>query len=260
MSQPHRDVVLRERARKLVDTATVVIAASPGDRAALRRALRRPPHSVQARRVHRIVAPFVPGNADTATERAFYAVASMIAAQPRNARDEIATDNEHNDSDATHDTQTSENTETPDVSAPEETIDHPAEGSIDTGEHTETDGEDTHDRGNAGETLGKTLGRAVALSTQYRALNADTIEARLHLLCKQRLAGVHRHLPRLILQLRADQVPIDWTQLIVDLAGWDTRRDMIAKRWLQDYYRTHATITAAARKAAAAADSESENQ
>jgi CRISPR type I-E-associated protein CasB/Cse2 len=102
--------------------------------------------------------------------------------------------------------------------------------------------------------LGATLAEAAAGSATN--LRNDTAEARLHLLCRQEVDGLHRHLPRLITHLRTGNIPVDWPELVVDLSRWGTERDFVAKRWLQDYYRTYDRITAAR----AAKTSESENQ
>src|SRR5437879_4658232 len=84
---------VRRRAERFVQTVTARIGKSAGDRAALRRAVGRSPQHPTARPAHAIVAPYVrPDADDAATERAFYAVAAMIAAQPRKARDHAAAD------------------------------------------------------------------------------------------------------------------------------------------------------------------------
>ena len=73
----------------MIEELSGKILADPGNRSALRRTLRYPPEHPQARTAHRIVARFVPRDADAATEWAFYAIAAMMAAQPRKARDNI---------------------------------------------------------------------------------------------------------------------------------------------------------------------------
>ncbi|MBF6331871.1 type I-E CRISPR-associated protein Cse2/CasB [Nocardia transvalensis] len=198
------------------------VNSSSGSRAALRRALRHGPDSEQARNAHRIVAPYLPAGAGQAAERAFYAVASMIAAQPRNARDD-ARDN----ADAGH-------------------VEDPGEVELDA------------DSWESRQTLGQTLGRAAALGK----VEFDSMEKHLHLLCRQHLHGIHQHLPRLVMRLRAELVEIDWPRLVVDLADWPYGRDRIAKRWLQDFYRTHHALTAGQKKTAAknSESSESEDQ
>lgn len=234
------DALLERQARNLVARVTRQIASSSGDRSTLRRALRREPDSIAARRVHAIIAPYVPTDAGATTERAFYTVASMIAAQPRTARDH-AGDQRAQETDSAADTVAA----TPSPEPEPETTDkaeRPRTSTARTGA----------DR--LGESLGATLGSAAAAGK----LNPDTAVEHLHLLCRQQVGGIHRHLPRLILRLRAELVPVAWTRLLVDLAGWDTRRNTIAKAWLQDYYRTFDRI-AAARQKAAADTHESEN-
>src|SRR5579859_3983188 len=58
---------------------------SPADRSVLRHSLGMSPKEV-ALGVHRIVVPFVPDHAPESAERAYYAVAALIASQPRDAR------------------------------------------------------------------------------------------------------------------------------------------------------------------------------
>lgn len=84
----------------------------------------------------------------------------------------------------------------------------------------------------------RSLGWSIAKAVNTKDLNPATAEARLHLLCRQSVDGVHRHLSRLVMQLSSDRVPIDWAGLIDDLARWARYRDQVTKRWLQDYYRT----------------------
>ncbi|NAS22180.1 type I-E CRISPR-associated protein Cse2/CasB [Herbidospora sp. NEAU-GS84] len=171
-------------------------------RVALRRALGRPPEHPAVRAADMVIAPALPERRDIATERAFYTVAAMIAAQPREARDET----------------------------------------------TGKTGEPVPDRPAVPvaqqETLGATLGRAVAQAK----LREDTTEARLHLLCRQDVDGIHRHLPRLVSTMRGDLVSVDWARLTVDLADWGRNRDYVTKRWSQDYYRALYTTRATQNK------------
>jgi CRISPR system Cascade subunit CasB len=105
-----------------------------------------------------------------------------------------------------------------------------------------------------GKSFGTTLAEAVAADkSRY-----ESTEARLHLLCRQRVNGVHRHLPRLIAHLQANRVHVDWPRLLVDLSRWGADRDRVTKRWLQDYYRTYHRALAA--KKASTQTNESENQ
>ncbi len=227
------------RATRLVDAVTGALAV-PGRRAVLRRSLGRVPQDPAVARAHGLIAPYLPMLPDpardgsypdtaidaVAIERAFYTVAALIAAQPRSARDvEIAAADAETSSQLVG-------------TAPAPILDAEAEGAV-----------AAEDAGIAGEpttvvagpaaagrrpSLGFTLGAAVRAGK----LNGETLPPRLHLLCRQDVAGVHRHLPRLVGQLRSDLVPVAWVPLIVDLARWGRYRDQVAKGWLQDYYRT----------------------
>lgn len=216
ISTPDR---IRRNAENLVDEVIHKIEKSPGDRAALRRAMGRHPEHVMARTAHAIVAPHVPADADETTERAFYAVAALIAAQPRNARDD---DRIAQSEDAA-------------VSSPSAVADQQSDSG-----GTPADAQDAEPRSERTRSLGRSLAEAVVADK----LKPDPTEARLHLLCRQGVDGVHRHLPRLITQLRSDLVPVDWTTLVVDLSRWSRERDRVTKRWLQDYYRTCHRATA----------------
>ncbi|WP_084962970.1 type I-E CRISPR-associated protein Cse2/CasB [Thermoactinospora rubra] len=99
------------------------------------------------------------------------------------------------------------------------------------------------------ESLGRTLGQAV----RHRDLNESGVEKRLHLLCRQEVDSLHRHLPTLIRQLTAKDIQPDWAKLLVDLGRWGHSRDRVVKEWLQDYYRT-------ARPLSNESDQESEDQ
>ncbi|RKS68102.1 CRISPR system Cascade subunit CasB [Actinomadura pelletieri DSM 43383] len=188
-------------ADRLVESVSEQIARSPGNRAALRRSVGRAPEHPQSRHAIALVARHIPPESDEAVERAFYAVAALIAAQPRQSPQDDSDDDVPNGETADElDAATG-------VKAPESW------------------------------NLGATLGRAVALPGS--PLKFDTVEARLHLLCRQRIDGLHRQLPRLVSQLKAIRVPVDWSRLTVDLSRWGTDADYVAKEWLQDYYRTY---------------------
>ncbi|GGM80558.1 hypothetical protein GCM10010106_29040 [Thermopolyspora flexuosa] len=181
----------------------------PGRRAALRRSLGRPVEDVVTRLAHAVVAPWLPADRTWhAVERAYYSVAALIAAQPR-------------------DRQSANTTAEPDE---EESVSEPSSD--------ERAGDDSAKAATKAiqrptVSLGGTLGQAV----RDKKLNADSIEARLHLLCRQDVAGLHRMLPGLFHQMAAKEVTPDWGRLLVDLARWERDRDHVTKRWLQDYYR-----------------------
>ncbi|MBN6054467.1 type I-E CRISPR-associated protein Cse2/CasB, partial [Nonomuraea sp. RK-328] len=191
---PDNDVLQRQ-ATRLVGAAVRALAhPDKRRRVALRKALGRVPEDPAVRAAHMVVAPALPLQYDRATERAFYSVAAMIAAQPRTARDDTAGLNEEN-----------------------EEAEKEAPAALD-----------------EQESFGVTLGRAVATGR----LREDTTESRLHLMCRQDVDGIHRHLPRIVATLRADLVQVSWIRLTVDLSRWGHERDLVTKRWLQDYYRT----------------------
>jgi CRISPR system Cascade subunit CasB len=195
------------KADALAREVTRLARNSPADRSVLRHSLGKPPKDA-ALGVHRIVVPFVPDHAPESAERAYYAVAALIASQPRDAR-----------------TGTGDSQET---SAPPP---RDATG----GQRAAT--------GQRRQNLGFSLAHAVD-----RGGNANSLENHLQLLARQDLDGVHRHLPRLILQLRGDQVHIDWGVLIRDLARWAHDPRQVAKEWAQDYYRTSERLAARKRK------------
>src|SRR5699024_6005229 len=75
---------------RMVAYVRKVNAHDPGTRAALRRGLGRPPEDIANFHAHAVVALYLPEEHDRATERAFYTVAALVAAQPRGARDQEA--------------------------------------------------------------------------------------------------------------------------------------------------------------------------
>ncbi|MFF5110894.1 type I-E CRISPR-associated protein Cse2/CasB [Streptosporangium sp. NPDC000509] len=97
--------------------------------------------------------------------------------------------------------------------------------------------------------IGGTLGVVV----RDNKLNPVTVEARLHLLCRQDVTGLHRQLPGLVRHLSTKEIAPDWGRLLVDLSSWERRRDLVTKKWLQDFYRAMNSTTDHN-------DSESENQ
>ncbi|MEV6527899.1 type I-E CRISPR-associated protein Cse2/CasB [Longispora sp. NPDC051575] len=94
------------------------------------------------------------------------------------------------------------------------------------------------DREPATESGGRSLGQALAAAVNHSGLRDNTAEGRLHLLVRQNLDGVHRQLIAVIRLLDARGQEPDWVSLLWDLARWESDRDRIAQRWLQDYYRT----------------------
>jgi CRISPR system Cascade subunit CasB len=195
------------QADALAREVTRLARNSPADRSVLRHSLGKSPKDV-ALGVHRIVVPFVPDHAPESAERAYYAVAALIASQPRDAR--AGTGDSREDS-------TPPPRDVPDGQRPA-----------------------------AGQRR-QNLGSSLALAVDQGG-NANSLENHLQLLARQDLDGVYRHLPRLILQLRGDQVHIDWGVLIRDLTRWAHDPRQVAKEWAQDYYRTSERLTARKRK------------
>ncbi|MET9797780.1 type I-E CRISPR-associated protein Cse2/CasB [Nocardiopsis alba] len=160
-------------------------------------------------------------------ERAFYGVAAMLAAQPRQARDRIGGEDE------------------------------------DTADQKATDTEDTERRPSDPLRRRSNLGAALGKAVTRGRLNADTTEERLHLLCRQSVDGAHAQLPRLILHANDKDVPIDWGRLALDLSRWGADRDSVAKEWVQGYHRTIETERAGRDEALAqknSTDDDSEDQ
>jgi CRISPR system Cascade subunit CasB len=174
-------------------------------------------------------------------ERAFYAVAALIAAQPRSARDDAATA-------ADDDLLPGDDTDTPVPPGPGGTDSQP-EGAIATAHTAVSDRAPGFDLGSA---LGRSAVEGARARRAHRTEPHDTDDAapqrdapqekRLHLLCRQDLDGLHRHLPRVVRFLRSDRISVDWARLACDLALWGEGgpqgRNRVAKQWLDGYYRT----------------------
>ncbi|MFY1633606.1 type I-E CRISPR-associated protein Cse2/CasB [Solwaraspora sp. WMMB335] len=188
-------------------------ARDRGQRAALRRGLRRPPE--QAHTMHAVVAPLLPSGVSPDHEYAYYAVAAMIAAATRD-RSDTSTSGEASDEDD------AEETGGPD---------------LDGGPVTRAD-------------LGASMAWAVCRPGKgRRAMNRATAEKRLHLLVRQGHPGVYQQLAGVVRYIGAVEVEVNWGQLLDDLCQWRYRRDRVAKRWLQSYYRVlHEADRRAARR------------
>ncbi|MCP9946018.1 type I-E CRISPR-associated protein Cse2/CasB [Streptomyces somaliensis] len=183
------------------------LCADPGARTALRSGLRKDLDSVP--RMHRLVAPRLPqDHTPEDVQRAYYAVAAMIAAQPRHSFHDT------HDSDGAQDGE-----DTVDEVAPTSTRKKPARPGR--------------------SSLGAAFAAAVGTGRDSQMRQASA-EARLNLLTRQSLPGLHRHLPASVAYLRSLDVDVDFAQLLSDLAHWRRHSGRIARRWLQDYYRLRA--------------------
>ncbi|UQW99154.1 type I-E CRISPR-associated protein Cse2/CasB [Streptomyces sp. RerS4] len=194
------------RERAFVAWVERLCAEDPGARAALRSGLRKDLDAVV--RMHRFVAPWLPQDrTPREVQQAYYAVASMIAAQPRSAASEDGAGPAQGEAGA--------------VAVPVG-----AEGA----------------RGRTGPVWGSSLGAAFAAAAGGReaVMREGTAESRLNLLTRQSLPGLHRHLPASVAYLSSLDVSVDFSQLLSDLAQWQRHSGRIARRWLQDYYRIRA--------------------
>jgi CRISPR system Cascade subunit CasB len=163
-------------------------------------------------RMHRVIAHLVPQNVSEDTQRAYYAVAAMIAEQAR--RGQTAAD-------------------AGGTAAGEETAEPTAES-----ETAPAAADRAGDR-YYGSSLGASFALAVVRSPgQERKMRRQTAESRLNLLLKQGVPGVHRHLPASIRYLRSLDVPVDWARLLQDLVDWRRHSGRVTRRWLQDFYRS----------------------
>ncbi|QEU90494.1 type I-E CRISPR-associated protein Cse2/CasB [Streptomyces kanamyceticus] len=207
----------RRRHRQGFTAHVEKLCQDAGARTALRSGLGRGMDDV--RRMHRFIAPRLPGDrVGEAEQRAYYAVAAMIAAQPRQS-----------------------------PAGPED----PAETGADTEPDTGTEPAAGPEPGRsaapgtattASARYGTSLGTAFALAVTQgpgrdRKMRESTAESRLNLLTRQSITGLHRHLPASVRYLRSLGVPLDWAQLLDDLIAWPEYSGRIARRWLQDYYR-----------------------
>ncbi|MQY15161.1 hypothetical protein SRB5_53390 [Streptomyces sp. RB5] len=195
------DASRQDKYREFVTWVEKRCAEDPGVRVALRRGLRRELDDVRG--MHRIVAAWVREGCPEAEERAYYAVAAMIADRPRHAYASPETDD----------------------GADPEPVD-PDEA--------------TPKKRPRRDSLGASYARAV-LAQAGRGLREENAEARLNLLTRQSLTGLHRHLPGNVRHLRDTGTEIDFAALLHDLASWPRFSKPIARRWLQDYYRTRKT-------------------
>ncbi|ASO21820.1 CRISPR system Cascade subunit CasB [Actinoalloteichus hoggarensis] len=87
--------------------------------------------------------------------------------------------------------------------------------------------------------LGHVLARAtVAHRGERRPMPVSNAEKHLHLLARQGLTGIHRHLPAVVRRLHDLDQQIDWSRLLGDLLTWEDEPRTVARQWLQSFYRT----------------------
>ncbi|MFK0172601.1 type I-E CRISPR-associated protein Cse2/CasB [Streptomyces sp. NPDC090306] len=219
--------------RKFVAEIATKCGTDPGVRVALRKGLRRSLNDVGP--LHRIVAAWLPENRSDAEERAFYAVAAMIADRPR-----------HSFNDPDDETLSEQQTPATDTGNEPEAATEPGETP------TTVPQQAVPDRTRR-DSLGASFARAVVAQGGQGGVREDTAEARLNLLTRQSVDGLHRHLPGSVRLLRGNGsgsgADVDFAVLLNDLAGWPQYSKAISRRWLQDFYRVkNAALEAAARR------------
>lgn len=227
ISEPPRSTDRPNRFQSYVRWVQATCGNDPGARMTLRKGLGRGLDDVRyVRGMHRLVTRWLPSGGDTpeAEQRAYYAVASLIAAQPRHSFTEDEPE--------------------PDASPePPDAAPRPADASA-------------PGKGR-GESLGIAFAKAVLAGGGNREMRLSTAETRLHLLTRQSLDGLHRHLPSTVRFLRDAGAPIDYARLMADLADWPARQGRISRRWLQDFYSHYAKSKNEAANAADADEAQS---
>jgi CRISPR type I-E/ECOLI-associated protein CasB/Cse2 len=196
------------RDRNFVSEIEKTCKEDAGARAALRSGLRKDLNSVP--RMHRFIAKWLAEDERSGDKaRAYYAVAAMIASQPRSS---YATTSASPDEDAAA------------SAAPDDATAQPA-----------------HVARRYGTSLGATFAIAVTKGPgREKQMRGTRAEGRLNLLTRQSVNGLHRHLPASVSYLRSLDVPVDWVQLLGDLSNWRRHSGRISRRWLQDFYRLYA--------------------
>lgn len=212
-------------ADRMVAQVRTINRHDPGTRAMLRRGLGRPPEDIANFHAHAVVARYLPERCTRAQERAFYTVAALVAAQPRGARDQEALPG----------APAEEPAHTPSADDDAAAVGHGESAPA----NAEAESPGTDDP--AAEPR-RTLGQSLAWAVENGRLKGDMVRNRLHLLARYRTDRLNRELPKLVAQLRADLVPIDWGLLLADLARWEDARDEVAKQWVQQYHRTRDQI------------------
>ncbi|MEE1756493.1 type I-E CRISPR-associated protein Cse2/CasB [Streptomyces sp. SP18CS02] len=234
------------------------VCRRPGAQQALRAGLARPVNEVPARTHAALLrGGLVPDHAPAAEKRAYYAVAALIAARPRAERR------------ADEDARRAADGQAGTGDRPAGTDVRPAgmegatEGAaVEPGAGTgsppgrpasaaPTGAPATQPKVSWGTSLGESMAQLTARRVRHNTpatgdtkqrtadtSKADGAEQRLHLLVRQDIEGLHRMLPAVLRRLGSADVSVDYGRLLRDLVRWPGRRDDIATRWLEDYYRT----------------------
>ncbi|WP_181764129.1 type I-E CRISPR-associated protein Cse2/CasB [Streptomyces albidus (ex Kaewkla and Franco 2022)] len=84
----------------------------------------------------------------------------------------------------------------------------------------------------------RNFGRCLADAVESGRVRESAAEARLSLLTRQSVSGLHRHVPSSVRLLTSRPDDVDFAQLLVDLTYWDRYPRRIGRTWLQSYYRS----------------------
>jgi CRISPR system Cascade subunit CasB len=187
---------LRTRHLRFVREIRQLCAENPGAHARLRRGVGKDIDQVSG--MHEFIAHWLPDKRNRERDRAYYAVAALIAHQPRH----VLRDERENRKQVTKETE--------------------AESSADV----------------YGPSFGRALAEPVLKShREERARRGDSTRRRLDLLVRQSPTGLHRYLPPAARLLRQYETEPDWAQLLTDLTRWPWNAADIGSRWQRDYFR-----------------------
>ncbi|MFJ9080688.1 type I-E CRISPR-associated protein Cse2/CasB [Streptomyces sp. NPDC102278] len=170
-------------------------------------------------RLHRHLVRLVPRDVrHAAARRSYYAVAALIAARSRSAREEEAARAEDL---AVQRKQARAAESAVEDSVASEAMPDPATG---------VDAERVwRER--------VSLGASLAEAVNKGLMKPDSAESELHYMARVGSDSLHMRLPALTRQLNGRGVVLDWAVLLDDLAWWDRHQDRIATRWLEDFFR-----------------------
>lgn len=79
----------------------------------------------------------------------------------------------------------------------------------------------------------RNLGASLARLEARRAAGA---ERRFVALLNAHPKDLAQHLRQIVGLLKADQVPIDWAQLLIDVQAWDDDRRVVQRRWAEAFW------------------------
>ncbi|MGW1143649.1 type I-E CRISPR-associated protein Cse2/CasB [Streptomyces sp. NPDC002454] len=193
-----RDAMARARRTehlRFVREIQQLCAENPGAHARLRRGVGKDVDQVSG--MHEFIAHRLPEKRNRERDRAYYAVAALIADQPR----------------------------------------HVVRGEDEGKQKKDTEAEQpagTYYGPSFGHALAVPI---LTSPPQERSRRSDSTRRRLDLLVRQSPAGLHRYLPPAARLLRQYGTDIDWAQLLTDLARWPWNAADIGSRWQRDYFR-----------------------